>query len=224
MNAIRLARAQKTLAITGSTLTVQHEDFNDGGVDTLVSSGAQNWSVPVKCSMQGYGMFLATWLFDLGDYIGFVQVYEHSRGGHADPSITIVGHDGATFGRIDRYAGEFEIAAFNDKYLWLLNRDGREYREAGLANFTGSCLMQIDLATGALESDRPIQVPEKFFTSQHLAHGWLTNVGLSALRVVFAEVAGQVVLDVSVVNYQRDAQQKYESLQIPLVEFLANAG
>ena len=84
--------------------------------------------------------------------------------------------------------------------------------------------MQIDLKTGTLERDIPVQVSEKFIAAQPLAHGWLTNIGLSALRVVFAEVAGQVVLDVSVVNYQRDAQLKYESLQIPLVEFLANSG
>ncbi|AFM12628.1 hypothetical protein [Turneriella parva] len=221
MNPIKLARAQETLAIGGSALKVQHEDFDDGGVDTLVSSGAQNWGVPVKCFMQGYGMFVANWLLDLGDYIGFVQLYEHSRGGHTDPSITIVGHDGTTFGRIDRYAGDFEIAAFNDKYLWLLNRDGREYREAGLANFTGSCLMQIELATGTVESETPIQVPEKFFRSQRLTHAWLTTVGLSSLRVKFAEVTGNAVLDISVVNYQRDPKHHYDALQISLADLVS---
>lgn len=217
---ITLARAADSLSKNGSHLNMGHENFSDGGVDTLICNGAHNWRVAVKCSMMGYGMFIATWLLDLGDYIGFVQLYEHSRGGHTDPTITIIDYAGAVHGTIDRYAGDFETAAFDQKNLWLRHTDAREHRASGLANFTGTCLMQIDLKSGKVEREIPVQVSEKFFTSQHLTHAWLTKIGLSALRVVLTESAAQVVLDVSVVNYQRDAQLKYESLQIPLADFL----
>lgn len=217
---VTLTKAAETLSKDGSRLTIGHEDFSDGGVDTLICTGQKNWRVPVKCSMMGYGMFVAAWMLDLGDYIGFVQLYEHSRGGHTDPTITLVDYEGAVHGTIPRYAGDFDTAAFDDKKLWLRHRDGREYRAAGLPNFTGACLMQIDLETGVVESETPIQVPQKFIASQHLAYAWLTDIGLSAMRVIFTEVAGQVVLEVSVVNYQRDKNRAYESLQIPLCDFL----
>jgi|GEM_PF-6048734 len=215
-----LTKAAETLSKHGSRLTIEHEDFSDGAVDTLVCSGAKSWRVPVKCTMMGYGMFIAAWLLDLGDYIGFVQLYEHSRGGHTDPTITLVDYAGAVYGTIPRYAGDFEAAAFDDQKLWLRHTDAREYRAAGLPNFTGTCLMQIDLKTGNVESETPIQVPKQYIASQRLAHSWLTEIGLSALRVTFAEVAGEVVLDVSVVNYQREQGRDYESLQIPLSDFL----
>jgi len=217
---ITLTKAAKTLTRNGNHLAMAHEDFSDGGVDTLICSGAQNWRVSVKCSMMGYGMFVAAWLLDLGDYIGFVQLYEHSRGGHTDPTITIVDYEGAIHGTIPRYAGDFESAAFDDKKLRLRHTDSREYRASGLPNFTGACLMQIDLDSGEVESETPIQVSEKFIASQHLTHDWLTNIGLSAMRVTFAEAAGEVVIDISVVNYQRDKNYTYESLRIPLRDFL----
>lgn len=219
--AITLAKAEKALTKNGNHFEMRHEDFNDGGVDTLICIGANNWQVSVKCSMMGYGMFRATWLLDLGDYLGFVQLYEHSRGGHTDPTITIIDYTGSVRGTIDRYAGDFEAAAFDEKKLWLRHSDAREYRAAGLPNFTGTCLMQIDLATGKVEWEIPIQVSEKFLASQQLAHAWLTTIGLSAMRVDFIQLAGQVALDVSVVNYQRDNKGEYESLQILLADFLS---
>jgi len=215
-----LSKAEETLSKNGCRLTCEHEDFSDGGVDTLVCAGSHNWRVAVKCSMMGYGMFVATWLLDLGDYIGFVQLYEHSRGGHTDPTITIVDYAGAVHGTLACYAGDFETAAFDKQKLYLRHRDGREYRAAALTNFTGSCLMKIDLASGKVENEMPIQVSEKFFASQHLAHSWLTQIGLSPMRVGFAQNAGQVLLDVSVVSYQRDPLSEYSSLQISLDDFL----
>lgn len=217
---IALAHGQQELKKNGLSLRVTREEFSDGDVDTLECTGSNAWQVPVKCVMAGYGMFRANWLLDLGEYIGFVQLYEHSRGGHADPAITIVDLEGAVRGTIYRYAGDFEVAAYSDQKLWLLHRDGRGHREAGLANSSGSCLMQIDLATGTIESETPIQVSAEFFQSQQLAHGWLTSIGLSSLRVAFSEAKEQVVLNISVVNYQRDKTKQYESLQIPLAEFL----
>jgi hypothetical protein len=218
---IQLAKAaEKTLSRNGHSLTTRHEDFSDGGVDTLTCNGTNSWQVSVKSSMMGYGMFIATWLLDLGSYIGFVQLYEHSRGGHKDPAITIVDYSGLVRGTIDRYAGDFETAAFNETKLWLRHTDAREYRAAGLPNFTGASLMQIDLATGRVESETPIQVPGNFMAAQQLAHGWLTTIGLSAMRVNFAEQADQVVLDVSVVNYQQGNEHEYKSLRIPLMDFL----
>lgn len=217
---IALSRATQTLAKNGNSLTMRHEDFSDGGVDTLTCAGKNTWQVSVKCSMLGYGMFIDNWLFDLGNFIGFVQLYEHSRGGHTDPSITIVDYTGAVHGTIPRYAGDFETAAFDDNKLWLRHTDAREYRAAGLPNFTGTCIMQIDLQSGSVEREIPVQVPQEYIASQKIAYGWLTNIGLAALRVTFAEAVAGVVLDVSVVNYQREKDQEYESLQIPLRDFL----
>ncbi len=217
---ILLAQAQKILTSQGCSISAEHEDFSDGGVDTVTCTGRKAWRVAVKSSMAGYGIFIDSWFFALGDYIALVQLYEHSRGGHTDPTLTLFDYEGALRGTVHRYAGEFGLAAFSDTKVWLLHNDARQHRAAGLANFTGSCLMQIDLPTGQLESETPIQVPEKFFASQHLAHGWLTTIGLSALRVRFAESAAGVVLETSVVNYQRDAKRDYERLQIPLADFL----
>lgn len=217
---IKLAKSTKELHKNGNFLQTRHEDFADGGVDTLICSGDSSWQVPVKCSMAGYGMFMASWLFNMGKYIGFVQLYEHSRGGHRDPSVTLIDWSGTPRGTVYRYAGDFEIAAFDDNKLWLLHTDARQYRSEGLANFTGSCLMQIDLATGIVEKETPIQVTEKFIASQHLSHGWLTTIGLSALDVRFSQPSDQVMLEVSVVNYQRDKGHTYGLFHIPLAEFI----
>lgn len=218
---IRLAQANSELEQNRCKLQVKHEDFSDGGVDTLVCSGEKSWQVGVKTSMSGYGMFMGSWLFDLGWCIGFVQLYEHSRGGHRDPSISIIDFDGALRGTVYRYSGDFSTAAFDEKRLWLLHTDRRQYSEGPLRNFSGSCLMQINLATGKVESEKPIRVPERFFASQHLAHSWLTTIGLSALHVAIAQAANQVVLDISVVNYQREKTKEYDSLQIPLAECIS---
>ncbi|MFO1478946.1 MAG: hypothetical protein U1F40_01960 [Turneriella sp.] len=218
---MKLTRAAETLEKLGNRLTMKHEDFDDGGVDTLICAGKNQWQVAVKCSMMGYGMFIDNWLLDLGDYIGFVQLYEHSRGGHTDPSITIVDYTGAVHCTIPRYAGDFETAAFDDNKLWLRHTDAREYRAAGLPNFTGTCIMQIDLQSGSVEREIPVQVPQEYIAAQQLAQAWLTNVGLSALRVTFTEVEAGVALDVSVVNYQRAEGREYQSLQIPLRDFLS---
>lgn len=219
----KVAKAEKSLNRNNYQLSCEHEDFTDGGVDTLICQGEKNWRVPVKCSMRGYGMFVATWLFDLGHYIGFVQLYEHARGGHTDPTITIIDHESAVYSTIDRYAGEFETAVFDENYLYLRHRDARKYRAEELPNFTGTCIMQIELKTGKVLREIPVQTSEKFFSSQRLLQAWLNNVGLSSLQVAFAEAALGVVLDISVVNYQRVKGHAYESLQIPFVDFLANA-
>lgn len=214
--AIRLANPEKTFSKDGNLFKMRHEDFPDGGLDTLYCTGQNNWEIAVKNSMMGYGMFVDAWLFDLDAYVGFVQLYEHSRGGHVDPSVTIADHKGTLLGTIDRYAGDFRYAAFDAHKLWLLHSDAREHRQAGLPDFTGSCLMQIDLAAGRLEREIPIQVTADFIKGQKLAHGWLTGIGLRALHVKFAEHEGEVVLEISVVNYQRDKNVAYDALRIPL--------
>jgi hypothetical protein len=212
---MQLAQALKTLEKRGNTFTIRHEDFPDGGQDTLVCTGKNNWEIPVKNAMLGYGMFVDAWLFDLDVYTALVQLYEHARGGHVDPAVTLTDDKGTLLGSIYRYAGDFNTAAFDAHKLWLLHSDAREHRQAGLSNFTGSCLMQIDLATAKLEHETPIQVPQNFMAAQKLAHGWLTGVGLRALDVKFAGHEGEVLLEVSVVNYQREKDLPYDSLRLP---------
>ncbi len=217
-----LARAQPELTIGSSVVRAVHAAAQFGDIDTVICTGRKTWQVPLKCTMGGDGMFVDSWFLNLNKCIGFVQSYEHSRGGHTDPTLTLLNFDGSIHGVVDREraASRFDVAVYDEHKLWFLHRDDREFRAAGLPNFTGTCLMQIDLATGLFEKEIPIQVPPEFTASQHLSHAWLTTIGLSALEVKFAEAGRQVVLDISVVNYQRDKNQAYESLQIPLLDIL----
>ncbi len=149
-----------------------------------------------------------------------VQLYEHSRGGHIDPTITIADYNGNLYFTLEQYSGEFAKAAFDNKKIWLLHRNLKNYKDINLLNFTGTSVIQLDLKTGRIDREMPIKIPKNFIDPGYLSHGWLTSIGLPAMQVTFEQIDEQVVLNIDVISFQKNKNRPYEPAQIPLNKFL----
>jgi hypothetical protein len=217
---IRLIKSAPEIKTNEFQLTTKHADSSSGGIDILIYAGKKNWQVEIKNFMGHYGHFWESAIFDFGNYFGFVQWYEHTRGGHNDASVSIIDKTGNLLGTHDQSAGNFNVAACTKEKVWLLHRDSRIYQNQKLSNFSGSVLVMIDLEMGMVEKHIPIQVPDHFFEHQNLKQEWLTQIGLTGIEVKFCEFENEVCLEFAIANYQRDKNKPYESFKKKLSDYL----
>lgn len=218
---IKLAQGIKELEKNENTFLWSHGENKGIGIDTIFCFGKNEWSIDVECKMGSYGMFIDAWLLDLGnDVIGFVQLYEHSRGGHTDPTISIIKFDGTLIGIHYQYAGDMFQAAYSKDKLWILHKDHRLSAQQDRQKYSGTLLMEMDLTNAQVNFHKPLYLPQNFSDENKPEFAWLQSIGLSGYSIKFINLNDSIYLSFALSNYQRAATKEYSDVSIPLIEFL----
>lgn len=170
--------------------------------------------------MGHYGHFWDADIFDLGNYFGFVQDYEHTRGGHSDSTISIINHEGKLILTHDQPYGQFRSAAFSKEKIWLLHRDTKYFQNQKPSNFCGTSLIQINFASDKNVEQIPICIPEKFYKGLELETDWISNIGFEIVQAKFVESDKKVCLEFGIPKYERVVDATQKKIIIPLEEFI----
>ena len=208
MNHYKLVTLQDALHQSGCKLSAKHTSGSQNmhSVDTVICKGQHKWTQEFKNPMGGYGMYRGQhFLSFTDDYFGFVQTYEHDRGGHVDQFLQVLDFQGNVCWS---YAGNdldlLQGVVSSDK-LWLLHSDQKK-----LANSSSSyskILVQLDLASGRADFH------EALISLKHLEVGntdlqeWLEVYGNPA-KVVISEKRGEVMVQFGARSQQGNAPQK----------------
>lgn len=112
----------------GYTISIQHLKDSKalGEQDELICTGKKKWSFVLPNPMQGWGMYRTAYLLDISAHVfAVIQLYEHSRGGHTDPKISVFDYKGNLLWSFCHYGVDLEKAVIFDNKIWVLSAQYR---------------------------------------------------------------------------------------------------
>lgn len=205
---MKLLLPQDEIRFKSSKVTSVHID----DVDLLESVGDETWLLEFDNPMGSYGMFIVTQLFQIDENLmGFVQAYEHSRGGHIDDIFHLVDKKGKTHWSYYGFAHKMHMLVVDKSNIWVIHRD---FRKIGLKLnvFTQKevgILAQIKIANGEV-SHKGLVMPRV---------GKLLEEHPSFL-VCFIEEDGIVCIVFHYCIYMNEVMVERKELTLPFNKFI----
>lgn len=149
MTTIYEFRQGRTLERPGQLYAIEHAR----GGEQLRREGASGWTAHIDPPGGFYEIYRDLRLLDLGDaHVGVVQYYEHSRGGHEDPFLTVLSTRGEELWSYFERTAVLSGGLRSSQNLWLLHQASDRLPPEQRAAYKGQVLVQLDLQTGQAQA------------------------------------------------------------------------
>ena len=127
----RLIGYQDTLSIRSFEFTLEHKDEGYWGKDstdivTCKEKGRQRWKQALPHPDPDWRVFWDAHFLGITDkFIGVVQLYEHSRGGHTDPTLSVLNLSGKVLWSFQGNGFNMNGAVLFDRKIWFITEQFR---------------------------------------------------------------------------------------------------
>ncbi|OJJ17552.1 hypothetical protein BKI52_27200 [marine bacterium AO1-C] len=217
---LKLITPQESLNHSKHKLSAEHTSGsqNSQSLDTITCKGKYQWSQAFKNPMGGYGMYHRLHFLSLTDeYFGFVQTYEHERGGHVDQFLHVLDFQGNLHwsfagSDLDLHQG----VVYTDK-LWLFHSDIRKLEAVPSPSFYSKILVQFDIASGQQDFHRAITQLKHLERLNPDLQDWLEVYGNPA-KIELLEKRGEILIQLMARSQKGNTPQK---IKMAFGEFLA---
>lgn len=200
MNTFKIVYPQETLHHSGCKLSFEH--ISNGQYwqiqDKIICNGKNKWNEEFVNPMKGYGMYHGLHFLELtNQYFGFVQTYEHSRGGHVDEFLHILDFKGNLQWSFHCSGLDTKSVLTSSDKLWLLHTDGQKL--AFLPenrSYYRNILVQLDMKTGQEDFHLAFNQLKNFDRVSPDLKEWL-DVYENSFQVMFLVKRGEAILEFS---------------------------
>ena len=120
------------------------------GADVVRCEGARSWTLDVEAQPRPYEMFRENTLIDLGEQgVGLVQYYEHERGGHTDPFLSMISPTGELRWSFFERTARLKRGLYTEDSLWFVHSNPARLSAEEASGYRGPVIAELDLNTGA---------------------------------------------------------------------------
>jgi len=222
MKSFKHILSQESLNQAKCKLSAEHisGSQNSQSIDTITCKGKHKWTQEFKNPMGGYGMFRGIhFLSFTSDYFGFVQIYEHDRGGHVDQFLHMLDIQGNLCWSFACSDLDLSQGVTSTSKLWLFHSDIRKLVNKPSPTFYSKILVQLDLASGQEDFHQAFTLLTDLEGHKPDLQEWL-EVYSNPAKVELLEKRGEVLIQFAVRSSQGNTPQKIKMAFGELLEYV----
>jgi len=226
MNVFQLVFPQESLNQARCKLSAEHISGSQNGhnVDTVTCKGKHQWTQDFKNPMGGYGMYHGFhFLSFTKDYFGFVQTYEHDRGGHVDQFLHVLDFQGNMHWSYACSELDLSQGIVSSDKLWLLHSNTRKLDPVPSSTFYSKILLQLNLASGQEDFHQALTLLKHLEALNPDLQEWLEVYGNPA-EVEWLEKRGEILIQLAARAQQGNTPQKIKIAFGELLEYVDQFG
>ena len=218
---LKMVRSAKSIVVGGLNISAEH--FDDTNSDLVRAEGLNGWEQPAKEPMFGYGMYWDHWFLypenGGGNLFLFVQIYEHSKGGHTDPHVIALDSGGKIVWTRSFASYHMDQIVIQGDRFWVINRFPKDRTMDNEGRFTGSEIECINLNTGKTISSRRLFYPEEHAHKPEMLT-WISKFNLFVKAVSFIEKRDDIYIQIQPSNFSKQIDGVEEGFLFNMAEWV----